>query len=58
MLNIPALSGLIDGHLNLNHVKEVRIEELLGRPAIELSNPDVISYITNKKYLLRVLLAP
>ncbi|HNP23871.1 MAG TPA: nucleoside-diphosphate sugar epimerase/dehydratase [Panacibacter sp.] len=52
VLNIPALSGLIDGHLNLNHVKEVRIEELLGRPAIELSNPDVISYITNKKVLI------
>lgn len=52
VLNIPALSGLIDGHLNLNQVKEVKIEELLGRPAIELSNPDVISYITNKKILI------
>lgn len=52
LMNIPTLSGLIDGHLNLSHLKELKIEELLGRPAIELSNPDVISYIHDKNILL------
>ncbi|HEX8277949.1 MAG TPA: hypothetical protein VF540_04610, partial [Segetibacter sp.] len=42
VMNIPPISEWIQGHLNINQLREVRIDELLGRPQISLKNEHVL----------------
>ena len=50
--NIPPVDQWIKGHLNLSQLKEIRIEELLGRPPIKLNNQRVLDLVGSKRILI------
>jgi FlaA1/EpsC-like NDP-sugar epimerase len=52
VMNLPLLDGWMQNHLNSSVLKEVKIEELLGRPTIELYNPAVVNFLCNKNILI------
>lgn len=52
VMNIPPMREWIQGHLNVNQLKEVKIEELLGRKQISLKNEHVINHLRDKKILI------
>ena len=52
MMNIPPMREWIQGHLSLNQLKQVKIDELLGRPPISLKNEHVMNLLRNKKVLI------
>jgi FlaA1/EpsC-like NDP-sugar epimerase len=52
VMNIPPMREWIQGHLNLNQLREVKIEELLGRKQISLKNEHVITHLRDKKVLI------
>ena len=52
VMSVPSLDGWMQNHLRSNILKEVKIEELLGRPAIRLYNPAVVSFLSNKRILI------
>ncbi len=52
VMNIPPMKEWIQGHLNINQLREVKIEELLGRKQINLRNEHVINHLRDKKVLI------
>lgn len=52
VMNIPPMREWIQGHLNINQLQEVKIDELLGRPQINLKNEHVLKLLRNKKVLI------
>ncbi len=50
--NVPPVEEWIQGHLNISQLKEVRIEELLGRPSIDLKKSGVTGFLKNKRILI------
>ena len=50
--NIPPMKDWIKGHLNLSQLKEVKIEELLGRPPISLKNTGVEALLKKRRVLI------
>jgi FlaA1/EpsC-like NDP-sugar epimerase len=52
VMNIPPMKDWIHGHLNLKQLREVKIEELLGRPPINLHNQHVIDHLRDKRILI------
>lgn len=52
VMNIPPMKDWIQGHLNINQLREVNIEELLGRNPINLHNQHVIDHLRDKKILI------
>lgn len=52
VMNVPSLDGWMQDHLRSNILKEVKIEELLERPAIKLYNTEVVSFLCNKRILI------
>jgi FlaA1/EpsC-like NDP-sugar epimerase len=52
VMNIPPMGEWIQGHLNINQLREVKIDELLGRPQISLKNEHVLNLLRNKKVLI------
>ncbi len=50
--NIPPMREWIQGHLNVDQLREVKIDELLGRPQISLKNEHVVNSLRNKKVLI------
>lgn len=52
VMNIPSLDGWMQQHIKSNMLKEVKIEELLGRPPIKLYNPEVVSFLCDKNILI------
>jgi FlaA1/EpsC-like NDP-sugar epimerase len=52
VMNIPPMGEWIQGHLNINQLREVKIDELLGRPQISLNNSHVSNMLRNKKVLI------
>ena len=52
VMNLPLLDGWMQSHLNSNILKEVKIEDLLGRPTIQLYNPAVVNFLSNKNILI------
>jgi len=50
--SVPGIEKWVKGELSLNQIKEVKIEELLGRDSIELNNLMVRKEITNKCVLV------
>ncbi len=50
--NIPPMDEWIKGNLNLSQLKEIKIEELLGRPPIRIKNEHVKSLIASKRILI------
>ena len=49
---VPAPDKWINGELSMNQIKEVRIEDLLGRESIKLQNPKVSENIKGKTVLI------
>ncbi|MBS1627078.1 MAG: polysaccharide biosynthesis protein [Bacteroidetes bacterium] len=52
VMNIPPMKDWIHGHLNIKQLREVKIEELLGRPPINLHNQYVIDHLRDKRILV------
>ena len=50
--NVPPVDEWIQGHLSISQLKEIRIEELLGRPQINLNNKKVQSLLKSKRILI------
>ncbi|WP_426430428.1 polysaccharide biosynthesis protein [Winogradskyella sp. HB-48] len=49
---VPPVQSWIDGDLSVGQIKEVKIEDLLGRDPINIKNPDLIDQYDNKVILI------
>jgi len=49
---LPAISDLINGSLTVSHIKNVEIEDLLGRESVELDRALIGNYLTGKRVLV------
>lgn len=49
---VPAIGDILDGKLNVSHIREVRIEDLLGREHIELNTEKIREYLSGKKVMV------
>ncbi|MAB47280.1 MAG: polysaccharide biosynthesis protein [Flavobacteriaceae bacterium] len=49
---VPPVQSWIDGDLSVGQIKEVKIEDLLGRDPINIKNPDLIDLYDNKVILI------
>jgi FlaA1/EpsC-like NDP-sugar epimerase len=49
---LPRINDIINGRITLNMLREVKIEDLLDRPAIELDLHGIAEYVTNKTVLV------
>lgn len=49
---VPAPDKWVNGELSMNQIKEIRIEDLLGRESIKLQNPKVAENIAGKTVLI------
>jgi len=52
VLSIPPVNDWINGQLSAGQIKEVRIEDLLGRPVIQLDDAEVRSLFAGKRVLI------
>lgn len=52
VMNVPPVHRWINGELSLRQIREVNIEDLLGRTAIKLDNPQVKDLISGKRVLV------
>ena len=52
VMNIPPINRWMQGHLSINQLEEVKIDELLGRPVIQLNNQHMINQLRNKRILI------
>lgn len=49
---LPGISDLIDGSVSVSHVKDVEIEDLLGRDPVVLDDRGIGDYLTDKNVLV------
>lgn len=49
---VPPVNKWIDGDLQVGQIKQVRIEDLLGRKPIDINNPSIKNEIENKVVLI------
>ncbi|WP_046174341.1 polysaccharide biosynthesis protein [Domibacillus indicus] len=49
---LPRLTDIINGRITLNTIREVNVEDLLGRPPIQLDIPAIAHYIQGKTILV------
>lgn len=49
---VPGIYELIDGNINISHLRDVNIEDLLGRDPIKLNNDNIDKYIKDKTILV------
>ena len=49
---IPGLNELIRGHVNIKEVRDIKLEDLLRRPVIEMNLREVSSYLEGKRVLV------
>lgn len=49
---LPPLSGLLDGRISVNDLREVDFEDLLGRPPVKLNVQSVGGYLTGKSVVV------
>ncbi|MEH7249112.1 nucleoside-diphosphate sugar epimerase/dehydratase [Neobacillus niacini] len=49
---LPMLEDLMTGNVTVNHFRNVRVEDLLGREPVELDIDSISDYITNKVVLV------
>ncbi|MFT4683174.1 MAG: FlaA1/EpsC-like NDP-sugar epimerase [Yoonia sp.] len=52
VLNVPPVRRWINGELSLRQLREINIEDLLGRSAISIDNQEVRSLVHNKRVLI------
>jgi FlaA1/EpsC-like NDP-sugar epimerase len=49
---VPGVYELIDGNFDINSLRNIRIEDLLGRDVIKLDSSEMGSFLTDKKILV------
>lgn len=49
---IPGIVDIIDGRVSMNHIRDVEIEDLLGRPPVQLNIHKIASYIEDKVVMI------
>ncbi|ABA88781.1 NAD-dependent nucleoside diphosphate-sugar epimerase/dehydratase [Syntrophotalea carbinolica DSM 2380] len=49
---LPAMGDIISGQVSLQHCREVRLEDLLGRPPIRLDVEEINNYLHGKRVLV------
>jgi FlaA1/EpsC-like NDP-sugar epimerase len=49
---LPGLYDLIDGRVNVNQIRDVSLEDLLGREPVELDSASIADYIEGKRVLV------
>jgi FlaA1/EpsC-like NDP-sugar epimerase len=49
---IPPAQNWVDGHLQTRHIKNLKIEDLLNRPSIQLAKEEVKQYLTGKRIMI------
>ncbi len=49
---VPGISDFIDGKISVSQIKNVDIEDLLGRDAVVLDEKSISSYLTGKRILI------
>jgi FlaA1/EpsC-like NDP-sugar epimerase len=49
---VPPIEKWINGELNIRQIKEVQIEDLLGRSTIEINNPNFLNEFNNETVLV------
>lgn len=52
LLALPGVYQLINGDVSVSELKEVEIEDLLGREPIEINNAEVLDYVQGKTVLV------
>jgi len=49
---IPALSDILNGSVHVNQIREIEIDDLLGREHVELNRKQIREYLTGKRILV------
>lgn len=49
---VPGVSDILNGKVHVSQIREIRIEDLLGREHIELNRKEIEEYLSNKKVLV------
>ncbi|MBN1863871.1 MAG: polysaccharide biosynthesis protein [Victivallales bacterium] len=49
---IPSYLDIADGEISVSHIKEVEIEDLLGRKPVDLGRKDVEEFVSGKKIMV------
>ena len=49
---LPGISDLIDGSVSISQIKQVEIEDLLGRDPVQLDQQSISSYLSGKRVLV------
>lgn len=49
---IPAISELIDGRVSVKTIRDVTLEDLLGREEVKLDKDEIFSYLCGKRVLI------
>ena len=49
---VPAISDILNGSVHVNQIREIRIEDLLGRERVELNKEQIREYLTGKRVLV------
>ena len=49
---LPAISDILNGTITINQIREIRIEDLLGREHIELNREQISDYLSGKRVLV------
>ena len=49
---IPPAQNWVDGHLQTRQIKNLKIEDLLNRPSIQLAKEEVKQYLTGKRIMI------
>jgi FlaA1/EpsC-like NDP-sugar epimerase len=49
---VPAISAILNGSVHVNQIREIRIEDVLGREHVELNREQIREYLTGKRVLV------
>ena len=49
---LPGISDIIEGRISISQIKDVEIEDLLGREAVKLDEDSIHRYLTGKRVLV------
>ncbi|MHB8108427.1 MAG: polysaccharide biosynthesis protein [Syntrophorhabdaceae bacterium] len=49
---VPAISDILNGTVHINQIREIKIEDLLGREHIELDREKIRDYLTGKRVMV------
>ena len=49
---LPGVYDLIDGRVSISHLREVQVEDLLGRDPVQLDLDSIAAYLEGKEVLV------